>query len=186
MRARLLDRWMPWRWALAGCTAALLISQVVSPPSPLDWRTLSQYFAAFQRDDNAELIAWIKAELPPDAVIAKDSRIRLPDPESEKDRRRFAPMSQKILAERYAADLGTVAEMRALGVTHLAVSKTDYGRFLLPGLTPQKIERGDFERRKAFYEKLIRDEEPIFVRDRGTVLDLHPGIRIYRLPSAAD
>ena len=184
--ARLLARWMPLRWALAGCTAALVVSQVVSPPSPLDWRTLSQYFAAFQRDDNAELIAWIKAELPPDAVIAKDSRIRLPDPESEKDRRRFAPMSQKILAKRYAADLGTVGEMRALGVTHLAVSKTDYGRFLLPGLTPQKSERGDFERRKAFYEKLLREGEPIFVRDRGTVLYLHPGIRIYRLPSAAD
>ena len=180
--ARLLSRWMPLRWALAGGAAALVVSQVVSPSSPLDWRTLSDYFAAFQRDDNAELIAWIKAELPPDAVIAKDSRIKLPDPGNEKDLRRFPPMPQKILAKRYAADFGTIAEMRALGVTHLAVSMTDYGRFLLPGLTPQKSERGDFERRKTFYEELLRNGKPIFDRERGPVLYLHPGIRLYRLP----
>ena len=184
--ARLLARWMPLRWALAGCAAALVVSQVVSPPSPLDWRTLREYFAAFQRDDNAELIAWIKAELPPDAVIAKDSRIKLPDPDSEKDLRRFAPIPQRILAERYAADLGTMAEIRARGVTHLAVSMTDYGKFLLPGLIPQESERADFERRKAFYEALLRDGKPIFVRDRGPVLYLHPGIRLYRVPPTAD
>ena len=184
--ARLLARWMPLRWALAGCAAALVVSEMVSPPSPLDWRTLPEYFAAFQRDDNAELIAWIKANLPPDAVIAKDSRIQLPDFESKKDRLRFAPMPQKILAERYAADLGTMAELRSQGVTHLAVSASDYGRFLMRGLVPQKGGRESFERRKAFYEELLRDGELIFWRERGAVLYLHPGIRLYRLPPAED
>lgn len=184
--ARWLARWMPLRWALAGCAAALVVSEMVSPPSPLDWRTLPEYFAAFQRDDNAELIAWIKANLPPDAVIAKDSRIQLPDPESKKDRARFAPMAQKILAKRYVADLGTMEELRARGVTHLAISASDYGRFLLPGLVPQKSERADFGRRRAFYEELLRDGDFIFRRERGAVLYLHPGIRLYPLPPATD
>ena len=184
--ARLLARWMPLRWALAGCAAGLVISEAASLPPPLDWHTFPEFFAAFQHDDNADLIKWINDNLPPDAVIAKDSRIQLPDPESKKDRPRFAPMPQKILAERYVADLGTMAELRARGVTHLAVSASDYGRFLLPGLVPQKREREDFERRRAFYEELLRDGELIFRRERGAVLYLHPGIRLYPLPPATD
>ena len=184
--ARLLARRMPLRWALAGCAAVLVAAQTVSAPPPLDWHTLAEYFAAFQHDDNAEFIAWIKAELPPDAVIAKDSRIQLPDPGNAKDLRRFAPLPQKILAERYVADLGTMDELRARGVTHLAVSESDYGRFLLTGSIPQKGEAEDFARRKAFYETLLRDGKPIFQRERGTVLYLHPGIRLYRLPPPTD
>ena len=184
--ARLLTRWMALRWALAGCAAVLVAAQTVSAPPPLDWHTLAEYFAAFQDDDNAEFIAWIKAELPPDAVIAKDSRIQLPDPGNAKDLRRFAPLPQKILAERYVADLGTMEVLRARGVTHLAVSESDYGRFLLTGSIPQKGGAEDFARRKAFYETLLRDGKPIFQRERGTVLYLHPGIRLYRLPPPPD
>ena len=184
--ARLLARWLPLRWALAVCAAALVISEGVSLPPPLDWHNFAEYFAAFQRDDNADFIAWIKKNLPTDAVIAKDSRIQLPDAESKKDRLRFAPMPQKILAAHYAADLGTMAELRAQGVTHLAVSGSDYGRFLLPGLIPQAGERADFERRKAFYQALLRDGEQVFWRERGAVLYLHPGIRLYRLPPPED
>ena len=142
--------------------------------------------AAVVNPMNVRYIAWIKAELPPTAVIAKDSRIKLPDPDSARDRQRYAPMPQKILAERYVADLGTMEELRARGVTHLAVSPTDYGRFLLPGLIPREGERAGFEHRKAFYEELLRSEEPIFRRERGVVLYLHPGIRLYRVPPAAD
>ena len=102
------------------------------------------------------------------------------------DRRRYAPLPQKILAERYVADLGTIDELRAGGVTHLAVSRTDYGRFLLPGLIPQKSEVQEFARRKAFYEALLRDGDLLFERERSAVLYLHPGIRLYRLPPPAD
>ncbi len=184
--ARLLARWMPLRWALAGCAAGLVVSEVASLPPPLDWHTFPEFLAAFQHDDNADLIVWIKANLPADAVIAKDSRIQLPDPGNEKDRLRFAPMPQKILADRFVADLGTMAELRARGVTHLAVSASDYGRFLMRGLVPQTGERESFERRKAFYEELLRDGELIFSRERGAVLYLHPGIRLYRMLPAED
>jgi hypothetical protein len=120
-------------------------------------------------------------QLPPTAVIAKDSRVALPDPTKKRDVARLGTIPQKVLGERFAADLGTVEELRARGVTHVAVSESDYGRFFLNGLRPQAGEKVDFDRRKTFYESLLRDEELIYERDRGTVIYLHPGIRVYRL-----
>jgi hypothetical protein len=187
--AKMLAHWIPRRWALAGCVTVLLVCQAVSLPSPLSWRTLSNYFAAFQRDDNAELLDWIKAELPPSAVIVKDSRVKLPDPRKKEDDGRYPPMPQKILqtppgvpAAQYAADVGTMEELRAAGVTHVAVSKTDYGRFLDDKLRPQKSEAAKYAKYRAFYEELLRYGEPLFERPRGTVIYLHPGISVYPLP----
>jgi len=175
--ARLLTRWLPRRGAL-GATAAVLVAGQL--PSWL------KYDAAFRTDDNADLIAWVRTELPPDAVLSRDSRARLPDSSSEKAQRRFAPLTQKILGGRFAADEGTVAEQRAKGVTHVAVSESDYGRFFLRDLRPRAGEEEKFAQRKAFYEELLRDGERVFGRDRGTVLYLHPGLRVYRLPPDGD
>jgi hypothetical protein len=171
--ARLLGRWVPLRWATVAVVAALVAAQLP------DW---ARYEAAFQRDDNAELFAWVKTQLPVSAIVAKDSRIQLPDPNNPHDAERFGRLPQKILADRFAADLGSIEGLRALGVTHVAVSESDYGRFFLRGLRPKKGEAEDFARRKAFYEELLRDGELVFERERGTVLYLHPGIRLYRMP----
>jgi hypothetical protein len=159
----------------------LILSQAISPPAPADWNSFREYFAAFQHDDNAEFIAWIAKELPPDAVVAKDSRIRLPRPGNAQDAGRFPPIPQKVRADKYAADLGTLAQLRALGITHVAVSKSDYGKFFLPGISPQAGEGESFMRRRAFYEELFRDGRLLFQRERGTVLYLHPGIQLYRI-----
>jgi hypothetical protein len=68
-------------------------------------------------------------------------------------------------------------------VTHLAISESDYGSFLLSGVRPKAGEAANFERRKMFYEELLRSGEPLFQRDRGTVVYLHPGLRLYRMPA---
>ncbi len=180
--ARLVTGRMRHGLALAACGALLVVSQVVAAPAPLDWRVFRQYLAAFQHDDNKELIAWVRAELPPGAVIAKDSRVELPDPGIPADAFRFGAFSQTIIAKRYAADLGTLDVLRARGVTHVAVSESDYGRFFLRSVRPQAAEAEDFARRKSFYEDLFQHGVLLFRRERGTVLYLHPGIRLYRLP----
>jgi len=167
------------RW-MAAAIFLLLGTQLASLPRPLDWRCFADYWRAFQADDNAELRRWVSG-LPVTAVIAKDSRISLPDPEKKRDLKRMGTLPQKVLGARFAADLGTMEELRAKGVTHVIVSESDYGRFFLEGLRPQSGERADFDRRKAFYESLLRDGELILERDRGTVIYLHPGIRVYRL-----
>lgn len=175
--ARLLTRWVPWRWALAGVALALVAGQVRG------WR---RYDAAFRSDDNAELLAWVR-QLPPAAVISKDSRVRLPDPQSAEDARRFAPLPQRIMGgKRFAADHGTVAEQRARGVTHVAISRSDYERFFLPGLRPRAGEEKEFARRRAFYAELREVGEEVFRRERGTVLYLHPGLQVYRLPAVSE
>jgi hypothetical protein len=179
--AQLLRSWVPARWSSASMIVLLLAAQVVTTPPPASWKTLTEYFEAFQHDDNRELFDWVKTELPPEAVIAKDSRILLPDPENPKDAGRFDPLPQRIIARRYAADLGTFNEMRTRGITHIAISETDYGGFFRDGARPKKNEAADFERRKAFYTALLRFV-PLFQRDRGTVLYLHPGIRLYAVP----
>jgi hypothetical protein len=115
---QLLRRWVPPRWTKAVLILLLLASQVVATPPPSSWKTLAEYFEAFQRDDNRELFDWVKTQLPPDAIIAKDSRILLPDPDNSKDAGRFDPLPQKIIARRYAADLGPFDAMRKRGVTH--------------------------------------------------------------------
>ena len=139
------------------------------------------YDRAFQHDDNADLIAWLKAAVPRDAIIAKDNRIALPDPARKKDAARLAVIPQKIVAKKFAADLGTLDEVQAQGVTHVAVSEMDYGKFFLRGLRPQESARADFDRRREFYERLFREGELLREWDKGTVLYLHPGIRVYRL-----
>ncbi len=174
--ARWLTRWVPLRWALAGVALALVAGQL---------RGWLRYDAAFRSDDNAALLAWVR-DLPPEAVISKDSRVRLPDPQSAEDARRFAPMAQTVMGGRFAADHGTVAEQRAKGVTHVAISRSDYEKFFLPGLRPRAGQEKEFAHRRAFYEELRKVGKEVFRRERGTVLYLHPGLEVYRLPTAAE
>ena len=139
---------------------------------------------AFQRDDNADLLEWVRTETPPDAVIAKDGNVQLPEPGDSKDEARFGPLTQKILSERYAADVGDIEEkMRALGVSLVAVSNSDYEFRLRRLRPPSEDPAAKFARRKEFYDNLLRDGELLFERERGAVLYLHPGIRVYRLPA---
>ena len=175
--AKYLSQWMRYRWALAGMAAVLVIAQIPG------WM---KYETAFQRDDNADMLDWVITQAPPDAVIAKDGRVKLPDPGMPQDKRRFRPLSQRILSDRYAADLGSIDKMRAMGVTLVAVSESDYGIFRLLSLRPQAKEAENFARRKEFYDNLLRNGELLFERERGVALYLHPGIRVYRLPPGAN
>jgi hypothetical protein len=171
--ARMLRRWVAPRWSMALLGVALIVGQLPS------W---FRYEVAFQRDDNRELLEWVRTQLPPTAVIAKDSRVQLPETGDRKSMARLGVLPQTVLGEKFAADLGSIAELRQRGVTHIAVSESDYGRFFLRNLRPKKNEEEAFARRKAFYEELLRDGELVVRWERGTVLYLHPGLRLYRMP----
>lgn len=165
-------------WAIA---AALLVAAQFP-----DWSTSNPgwltYWRAFQVDDNAELIEMLRREIPADAVLLKDNRIALPDPKRKKHAARVGVVPQKVIAKRYAADAGPLEQLRQQGITHVVVSETDYGKFFRSSLRPQKGEEASFARRRDFYTALFNDAELIWERDRGTVIYLHPGIRVYRLP----
>ncbi len=171
--ARLVRRWIPMRWALPVLILALVAGQ---------WPKWQRYDEAFAHDDNRELFEWVKKNLPPDAIIAKDSRVQLPSQENSRVSALFGELSQTVHAKKFAADLGTIRELRKFGVTHIAVSESDYGRLFLLGLRPKKENEDEFDRRRSFYKKLLHEGDLLFNRERGTVLYLHPGLRLYKIP----
>jgi hypothetical protein len=166
-----LARFAGRRWIAWPAAALLVIGQ---------WPSWRKYDIAFRHDDSRELLEWVRTALPADAVIAKDSRIWLPDPKKP-DTIPASAIPQKVLAAKFAADLGTLDELRARGVTHVAISESDYGRFFRASLRPQADRKEEYARRKAFYESLLRDGTLLFERDRSTVIYLHPGIRVYEI-----
>ena len=164
-------RLFPRKWTAPLAAIVLVLSQLPS------WL---RYERALQTDDSRDLQAWCRDQLPADAVIAKDSRIWLPDPKKP-DGVAADAIPQKVIASKFAADLGTNEQLLAQGITHVAVSESDYGRFFRKSLRPKKGEEAEFARRKTFYERLFREGKMVFERERGTVLYLHPGIRVYQI-----
>lgn len=132
---------------------------------------LTRYDLAFSHDDRRELADWIHANLPAAAVLAQDPRASL---------QKLQPaVEQRIAATKLTGT--SVDELVAGGVTHLVTSESDYGRYFLKSLVPQKAFRDEYEQRRSFYEELSQRAEKIWARPRGTVIYLHPGLELYRL-----
>jgi hypothetical protein len=169
------------RVAFAVCGGALLLGQFP------DWTEsrggLLRYEKAFQVDDTADLLEWLRTNSRPGDIIAKDNRVRLPD-----NRRRtseHALLPNKVMSSEYVADLGTIEKLEADGVDFLIVSESTYMRFERVGMRPKAGGERDAERRRAFYAELRRNHEPVWARSRSTVIYLHPGLEVYRLNQAA-
>ena len=142
---------------------------------------LATYFKAFSRDDNHDHIEYVKATLPGGAVIAQDSRAGLPNIDKP-ERRSIQPLlPQKVVTEKYAADLGTIKELLATGFTHVAVSESNYGRYFVKSLKPQKGKETEFQKSKQFYEELFSKHKLLWETPRGPVIYLHPGLKLYEL-----
>ncbi len=169
--------------AMTFAAALLVLCQL---PSWMD------YERAFQSDDTGDLVEWLRTKVPATAVITKDSRVLLPIPERKSHGARVGIIPQKVITKplsnpegkrvRYAADVGSLDELRAAGITHVAISQSDYGRFFLASLKPQSGEETDYNRRQRFYEELrARTDALVFERKRNTVIYLHPGIEVYQI-----
>lgn len=146
--------------------------------------SLTRYYLAFMHDDRRELTEFIQANLPTSAVIAQDSRVGLPTPDREARLKVRPLLPQKVIGRKMLADLGSMDVLVGQGVTHAAVSESDYGRFFLRSLVPKKEYRDEYSAKKAIYEDLFARGDLLWERPRGTVIYLHPGIRLYRLPSS--
>ena len=169
---------LPRKWMIPAA-ALLIAAQFPSwSKSRPGWL---EYERAFQHDDAAEMIAYLNQEIPATAVILKDNRIALPDPERKKHAARLGVIPQKVIAERYAADFAKYDELASKGITHVIISESDYGRYFRKSLKPQKGAESKFAESRKFYERLRHEGELLREWKRGTVIYLHPGIEIYRL-----
>jgi hypothetical protein len=132
-------------------------------------------YHAFQRDDRRELAEFIRATVPPEAGIAQDVRVLLARakdaglPEFQLPNPLFAPPG------RWAADLGTIAELRARGITHVAVCEPDYHLVLRPSKDAKVAERG------RWYADLFQNYPVVWQRKAGDIDYLQPGLSLYRI-----
>jgi len=181
----LIEKVLPaWRPALVR-RPALTAAAVFLAAILLELPRTRDVLRAFQHDDRRELAEYIAAHLPPDARIVQDERVILP---SERNRRRdrivFDLPQEVVAGKNYAAELGDLEKLRADGFTHVAVTESSYGRYFLESMAPKAGAEGEYTQRRTFYERLFREGTLLFERPRGTVVYLHPGLKLYRLPQS--
>lgn len=157
--------------ALLAGTAFLLHAQL-----PLLRATMDE----FRHDDRVELAAWIRANVPADAIIVEDHRVNLfaPAPGDESGK---PQVPQRVLDAESAADLGTIDEMRTWGTVYVAVSQRQYDRYFSKNLKPRPAEKAEYDRRKEFYTRLFAEAELVReLKSQGNIY-LQPGLKFYKL-----
>lgn len=107
-------------------------------------------YAALGHDDHLVLRQWIADNLPPDALIAEDDRVRLSCEDA-----RFGALGKtscRVIKKGFVADLGPLAQQRAQGVTHVAVVNTKF--MIFNNFVPTAKVKGEYDARKEFYASL--------------------------------
>ena len=161
-----------WNVAVAGIALPLLTAFQL----PLLRASMNE----FRHDDRVELAAWIRANVPADAIIVEDHRVNLFAPAAG-DESGKPQVPQRVLDNDYAADLGTLDEMRTWGIVYVAVSQRAFDRFFSKNLKPRDSEKADYARRKEFYTRLFAEAELVReFKSQGNIY-LQPGLRLYKL-----
>ncbi|XHR29243.1 MAG: ArnT family glycosyltransferase [Chthoniobacteraceae bacterium] len=144
-------------------------------PLPELW----QRYAEFGSDDRRELITWMREHLPADATVAADARTCLTKALQSSEAAYRFPQTVWV-ADKCAADLGSLEELRAWGVHYAAVSEQSYRYFLNPG----KNGKADpvRQQRARFYKELFSTGRLLWERPREPLAYIHPGLRLYELP----
>lgn len=162
--------------------AALAVSIGWRGPISAFERTVAQ----FKVDDRRDLEQWLaKPEnAPAGSIIAQDASVGLPDPEHHKQKGLKREFPHNVLSEEFAADLGTLDELRAKGVRFLATTPKKSDRYTSGAMIPTEDGREEFERRKAFYSALAKEGKLLWERKMQDIDILHPGLLLYDIGPA--
>jgi hypothetical protein len=136
---------------------------------------LRSRMAEFRTDDRRDLRDWIEKKLPAEAVILQDRTVNLPTPGWWRHQGVEEFLPQKIHARSFAADFGDYGTLRSKGVTHVAVSRMDYHRFLdaACGLPAGRSGRGGIREPEAVLPRAFREGRVALGKPRRGGL-LHP------------
>ena len=132
-------------------------------------------FEAFKRDDRRELAEFIRLTLPPEAGVATDVRVLLARAKDAGLPAFALPNPIHVPPDRYVADLGSIEELRARGITHVAVCEADYHNAFKEGKNSKMAERS------RWYAELFRNHSEVWKRKVGDIAYLQPGLRLYRI-----
>ena len=139
------------------------------------WGTTQAFREGLQKDDRAELLREVAA-LPATAIIVQDQAAGLPEPERLWYHEGRTPLPQKVIGAKQACDLGTLAELRAQGVTHLALNAKTYGRYFKPGLIIK--DEGAVAAKRAFYQTALEKGRVLHEWKLGRVRHYQPGLAL--------
>jgi hypothetical protein len=135
-----------------------------------------------ENDSRVKMIKWIESSSGNNASFLCDGYVLL-----DEMIKRSPSLSKRndLGCERmeYAGDIGTIADAREKGFTHVAVADSTYGRFFNTDNVASAGAGGIFAKRRAFYEELFRKgalEWEVSALYGGVVNET---LRIYRLPS---
>jgi hypothetical protein len=137
--------------------------------------------SAFTQDTRKQLIAFVRQNVPGDAMIAQDRRVNLPTRTDPRHADASGFLEQTVVDDAAALQGGGLEELRAQGIRYVAVSEGDYGRFFLKTHKPA-AEETDYARKKAFYERLFREGQLLWQCPAGVFPYLQPELRLYQLP----
>jgi len=137
-------------------------------------------FEGFQHDDPTAVANWIKVNLPGDAVIAEDHRVNLSASKAD-GLSTNARVPQKVLDASFAPDLGTFDELRAKGVSYVAICRQNYGRYFNDEMKPQNSVKSGYDKKREFYGRVITEGQLVKEWPKGPIAYLQPGIKLYRV-----
>ncbi len=162
----LLENAQPLPRTATSLIMAVALLVAVAIQAPHFWR----YFDGFSNDGRSLIARFIRANVPPDAIIVSDKRVNL----------RELDLPNPIEGKLFAADVGTLAELRARGITHVAVAEGDYGRFFRDKLKPTEKGAENFAQRKAFYAELFETGTLLLDSPPGQLQYLQPHLQLWK------
>lgn len=167
-----LTRWTGWQ--NAGRIVPLAVTLLASAAQ---WPGLLDCQRELRTDSRAELSAWLRANVPPGALLAHDARALL-----TRGRQDFAfPFPQPtIAAPGSLSALGSLETFRAWGVRWFVVAEEDYDSLLHPPALRANAARLR-EQYAAFYPPLFAEARLVWERPRGRLIYLHPRLQVYHL-----
>jgi hypothetical protein len=106
--------------------------------------------------------------------VAQDQTAGLPEPDRRGVDRGRAALAQHVLGAKQAADLGSLAALRARGVTHLALCERSFAAYFAEG---QTVRNGEVvASRRAFYRTALERGRVLHRWKAGPVVHLQPGL----------
>jgi len=144
----------------------------------------NRYYQGFYKDPRAEMATFVRDGLPAGSVVVQGYGVHLPDPGLPRYREVAEKLSlgKKILSPSHPPDLGTLDELRAKGVTHVAVTGQNYERYLnAGGRKPKKGRAERYYHRQKFYKALFGDCKLVWEREADRVGTHNPPLRIYAI-----
>ncbi len=150
---------------------AVIIGTVTALALAVQMPRFIDYYQGFSRDGRSLLAEYLRANVPPGTLIVQDKRVNLP----------ALGLPYAVEGRFFAADAGTLDDLRARGVIYVAVAEGDYGRFFRENFRPKEDEKSDYVRRRDFYDQLFREGTLVLECPSGTLQYLQPHLKLYRI-----